>query len=421
MEQNNQQQRNKPISQQRNNYNNAGPNTNNIGQHNQQHQLNNRKQHSPTNSGNKNRTNISRKKNSVQTGGLGFKKVKQPRRKRTMAERLTGRGNGNAPKFENVTEESLNNQKTKENIEGSSLEELKGNFKLPLAVKVKIVLFVGGILLVLFLIVLICAVFIAIFSPGASTTQNYNTNEELNKKINCSQIEVTFMIKVEDEAERAKYETCDGKYCINTAVGNNGVETFPLETYVAGVVSGEVGVLHNEEVWKALAVAARTFVLTHNEDCKIESSDRKQVMLAGIPAQKFQKIAKETEGEVLVDKDGKMINSEYDAFACIEKTDEYYRLNQKGMTIPIEWVDTNFPNMNSDWTDCEMKNAHGRGMSQYGALYLAQYYNYSYQDILNYFYGDVAESFYCYDQLKEDSCDPNTDENCEPEYEKICE
>lgn len=292
----------------------------------------------------------------------------------------------------------------------SSVDETEENvkFKIPLMLKVKVALGIVGVLLVAFIILFICAIFIAIFGSGVSTTKNIYTDPD-NTVNYCEQIEVTFYKKIEENGTT--------RYEINTEVGENGVATYDFETYVAGVITGEVGVFNNEETLKAFAVAIRTYVLRNNHNCKVESSDRFQVMSPSVSS-KGIRIAKETEGEVLFGNDDKLINSEYDAFACYKEDEEFYYLKQ-GNIIPKIWVETNFPNLNQKWTACQMLNAHGRGMSAYGALYLAEVHGYSYHEILNYYYGDKIKGFYCTYEEVEGSCDPS-DPNCEPELEKVC-
>lgn len=307
----------------------------------------------------------------------------------------------------------INNIMNGGNESKSSSKDSDGilKIKIPLVLKVKIVLIGLGILAIIMIILAIGAFFMAIFGSGTSTTQNIYTDPESQSKGYCTELEVTFYKKIEENGTT--------RYEINEEVGEMGVATYDLETYVAGVISGEVGVLKNEEVWKAFAVAARTYGLVRNNDCKIESSDRYQVMLPGEPAEQFKKAAKDTEGEVLLDKDDKLVWSTYDAFACYQKDEEYYYIKQ-GNIIPIKWIDEEFPNLNSKWTSCTMQQAHGDGMSQYGAYYLAEVYGYSYHELLNYYYGDLIKGFYCVYEEVEGSC-PEGDTECEPEYVKVCE
>ena len=103
-----------------------------------------------------------------------------------------------------------------------------------------------------------------------------------------------------------------------------GTGTYSLEEYVAGVVAGEVGFLGSIEVDKAFAVAARTFLLTHDDGtCTIESSDRRQVFreLTESPTDILaMQAAEETAGQVLLS-NNELYGTQYDAFACIAKDD----------------------------------------------------------------------------------------------------
>jgi len=329
------------------------------------------------------------------------------------------RNNGNNSKKRYISSDDINNSNNN-NLMNNSFDEYSDEssesslkVRIPLALKVKIVLFSGAILLGIFIVLFIIAIFMSIFSTGVSTTQNINTDSTIDKSKFCSYVDVTFYKKNED-----------GEYVIDVEAGDNGFKTYDLETYVAGVVTGEVGLFKNEEVLKAFAVAARTYILTkgsrnsENGNCVVESSDRNQVMDPN-PISRARKAAKDTVGEVLYANDTDLLRLQYDAFACYEKDDTYYYIEQ-GNIIPVAWVEENFPEINKLWTECEMKQAHGNGMSQYGAFYLAETQGYSYHEILNYYYGDQIKGFYCTYEEIEGSC-PSGDENCEPEYEKICE
>lgn len=337
--------------------------------------------------------------------------------RRNGAKGINKSRNNSQNKGNNESNETSNNKTNNIMNDGSesksSSKDSDGilKIKIPLVLKVKIALIGLGAIAVIMIILAILAVFMAIFGTGTSTTKNIYTDPESENKGYCKELEVTFYKKVEENGTT--------RYEINEEVGEMGVATYDLETYVAGVISGEVGVLKNEEVWKAFAVAARTYGLIRNTDCKIESSDRYQVMLPGEPAEQFKKAAKDTEGEVLLDKDDKLVWSTYDAFACYQKDEEYYYIKQ-GNIIPIKWLDEEFPNLNSKWTSCTMQQAHGDGMSQYGAYYLAEVYGYSYHELLNYYYGDLIKGFYCVYEEVEGSC-PEGDTECEPEYVKVCE
>lgn len=168
------------------------------------------------------------------------------------------------------------------------------------------------------------------------------------------------------------------------------VKTYPLEEYVAGVIGGEVGMFNSPEVYKAFAISARTYFLTAENNCSIESSDRYQVFKEENITDGTRAAAEETKGKVLL-RDKDIFQTEYDAFACIDKDDDYYTIAQQDQKIPITWIDSRI-NVNSkpDWFICDgtLREHHGRGMSQYGSLYLAEEKGYTYDEILAFYYGD---------------------------------
>ena len=188
-----------------------------------------------------------------------------------------------------------------------------------------------------------------------------------------------------------------------------GSETYDIEDYVAGVVSAEVGGLKHIELYKVYALAARTFALRNvSSDCSIENSARKQVFKditeSNTETSKMiYEAVEETAGQVIL-QNGDLYPVQYDAFCYIEKNSSNYTLSQKNQQIPVEWATShvwskqylNCPcNLNDksmsecwdskgNWTD----GGHGRGMSQYGAYYLATELEYTYDEILGYYYGD---------------------------------
>ena len=187
-----------------------------------------------------------------------------------------------------------------------------------------------------------------------------------------------------------------------------GTQTYNMTDYVAGVVYAEVGGFKNIEVYKTFAVAARTFGLKHaSEDCTIEGSARRQAFkdVTNIDNEYVKLIyeaVEATEGQVLLS-NGDLYSIQYDAFCFIDKDSNYYTLSQKNQKIPTEWAESNvwskaYLNCPCDLKDESMTECwngktwedggHGRGMSQYGSLYLARELDYTYDQILNYYYGD---------------------------------
>lgn len=187
-----------------------------------------------------------------------------------------------------------------------------------------------------------------------------------------------------------------------------GTETYDMTDYVAGVVAAEVGGLANKEVYKTFAVAARTYAeLNFDDQCTIEASERKQVFVditnsVDSNHQLIYEAVKETDGQVITE-NGNLYLTEYDAFCYISKDSNNYTLSQQNQQIPVSWVNSNVGNSiyrncpceanDSSMTECWVNGqwsdgGHGRGMSQYGALYLASEEDYTYEEILSYYYGD---------------------------------
>ena len=170
-----------------------------------------------------------------------------------------------------------------------------------------------------------------------------------------------------------------------------GNETYDLEEYVAGVINNEVGMFGNLEVYKQFAIAARTyFVKNKDSDCTIEASDRKQTFSEVTDAtpngSMMKQAAEETKGQVLLDKDGNLINSEYDAFCSIAVDDNYYTVKQQNQKIPREWVDSQ-SGIAAAWKKGDCTGNHGRGMSQWGSYYLATEEDYTYDKLIAYYLG----------------------------------
>ncbi len=164
---------------------------------------------------------------------------------------------------------------------------------------------------------------------------------------------------------------------VNTG-SNQG--TYPFEQYVAGVVAGEVGFFGNDTVFKAAAIAARGYFYTHNKDCSIAGDTSKQVYAP--PTAATTAAAKATEG-IMVIKNGSVLGTEYDAFAYKSEDSSNYYIHQQNQAIPKSWADSKGLTKSLG----VYKNAwHGRGMSQWGALYLAETGK-TYEQILKYYYG----------------------------------
>ena len=178
------------------------------------------------------------------------------------------------------------------------------------------------------------------------------------------------------------YALFNGAMCEHVTVTNSDYAgTYPFEQYVAGVVAGEVGFFGNDTVNKALAIAARGYFVTHNKDCAIAGNATKQVYKP--PTAATTAAARATEGLIVI-KGGSALSTEYDAFAYKSEDNNNYYLHQQNQAIPKSWA-----NQKGITKSLETyKNAyHGRGMSQWGALYLAESGK-TFEEILKYYYGN---------------------------------
>lgn len=178
------------------------------------------------------------------------------------------------------------------------------------------------------------------------------------------------------------YSACPGV----TVTGENA-GTYDLEDYVAKVVSHENdwhpnGNLENNKVQ---AVAARTYVLYVTKNCtkSIESSANRQA-ISSKATQSAIDATKATEGEVLVDSNGKYVLTMYDAFCYTDVDSENYTLCQQGVKVPVTWVDKHISEKSLEYYE---SHSHGKGMSQWGSRYLSTQ-GYSYDKILATFYVD---------------------------------
>lgn len=180
-----------------------------------------------------------------------------------------------------------------------------------------------------------------------------------------------------------------------------GDDCYPLEDYVAGTVEAESGVFKTEipnnyqEQWKAQSVVARTYVLYKTDWGKkpIPNNTNYQKFLKDGPLHsEILEVISETEGEVLT-YDDEIIASEYDSFYmgnnfhCDDKLC-YSTYEKKGLESSINNQKHEIVAY-AKWKD-KFQNGHGRGMSQFGAAYLADI-GWDYKEILEYYYDDNVE------------------------------
>lgn len=284
-------------------------------------------------------------KNNIGTGGLSGAAAK----------------NANENKKQNEKAQGVGSNPINEKVEAGAKVAKKAFIKILIAIIAKVVITAVMILAPILAILAIFTAFIDIFDDDSSdeyATAGYYP-------IKCEEVTVIFTDKSKD------YEV-------------TGSGTYSLEDYVAGVLAGEVGEFNNIEVYKEYAIAARTYFLRNQDKCTIESSDRKQVFV-DYSNSLMKQAAEETKGQVLLDDEGKLMMTEYDAFCSIAVDDNYYTIKQKNQKIPRSWVDSH-DGIIPAWKEGTCKGNHGRGSSQWGSYYLATEKGYKYHQLLNYYY-----------------------------------
>lgn len=199
--------------------------------------------------------------------------------------------------------------------------------------------------------------------------------------------------------------------CTGVTITGDYAGTYGLEEYIAGVVTHEVGAGWPEEALKAQAIAARTYALNYTGNCSRSIPN-------GTGAQTFEpakdeniiNAVNETAGMVLT-YDNQIFSTEYGSWwgnNAGTSCGTYHNCQNGQCSIDLHKL----PN-NEQWTFTMPQNyfswgavsdsiqmndggvqalgGHCRGMSQFGAKYLASGENYSYDKILQTFYSDGVE------------------------------
>ena len=315
--------------------------------------------------------------------------------------------------IKNRINNNKNNNKNDNSSSGSSSsseETDEGVLKAKLNAKVKKIVTIGIIVLVLVLLLVLMILAAAIAVVGGiddtATLESYNC--ETVNIIDCENKGKDYVLK---EGERLCDDVLIEKGIKDSVTSNQYVyvrtySNVDFERYVAGVTDAEVGAIctgcHNkEEVLKAFAVASRSAaqgIITQDHGCYVESSDRFQKYVN--PLDRSVKAAEATKGEVILKDNGEILHATYDAFACYDKkTDSdgetWYYIKQPiqtGDAIPESWLNEKEKYVfSTPWVSCEMKQAHGRGASQFGAYYMADVHNYDYKMLLHYYYSAYVD------------------------------
>jgi len=318
-------------------------------------------------------------------------------------------------------------------VEEDDEDRLK--IRIPLILKIQIIVI---IILVILALIILFGLFTVLFGgvfSDASASAPYEPT--------CEKVTVKFCFDKEDGSWVTNWSDEPRDYGRYFSVEDCRVEEeeMDFETYIERVVDGEVGVLNNMEVYKAFAVAARTYALNSLSSCTIRSSSKNQVVIPGEARGTVKQAVQETYHEVLLKEDDTTENGvslasqiEYDSFRCVDKDDQYYYMAQptmddageeEGDQIPVEWVHENVPSSAFACAPVGVNGTgHGRGMSQYGALYYAESNpDSTYKDILKHYYGNKIVLFSCgdYDEEAESGGGDESDLDDFESIYKACE
>ena len=173
---------------------------------------------------------------------------------------------------------------------------------------------------------------------------------------------------------------------------NNGANAgdYTIDEFIEGVVYNEARAWTDSlDTLKAHAVAARTYLVNRgkveNGTCYMTVGSNTMGFTKSTNAAIHQAVT-ETSGEYIMVNGQISKQAEWDAL-CITNpgtTDSTYTICQKNQQIPKEWFSKVKLFGTISWYN---EHSHGRGMSQYGAYYLATVQGKSYKDIINYYYG----------------------------------
>lgn len=165
---------------------------------------------------------------------------------------------------------------------------------------------------------------------------------------------------------------------------------YTIDKFIEGVVYNEAGGWSNSlDTLKAHAVAARTYLVNRgrveNGTCYIDTGTNTMGFTNKTNAAVTQAVT-ETSGEYIMVNGKISKEAEWDAL-CITNpntTGSTYILCQKNQQISKKWIDEDVTLYGTiSWYN---EHSHGRGMSQYGAYYMATVQNKNYKDIIKYYY-----------------------------------
>ena len=246
---------------------------------------------------------------------------------------------------------------------------------------------------------------------------NMYNQENAEKSIEKIADEIMLFASLDGGKGSGQFGSCNviNTSCPGVTVTGNYADTYTLDTYVAGVISHEVGSGWPDEALKAQAIAARSYVIEYTNNCtkSIPNSAYSAQTFEPPTDQRIIDAANETSGMVLTYND-QIVYSEYGAWWGSREDNpdsscESYQNCQNGQcSINLQklpnnerWTFTMSQNYfawgevtnNIQMSDGSVQSlgGHCRGMSQFGAKYLALGENYTYDRILQTFYSDGVE------------------------------
>lgn len=410
--------------------NGTNSNNNSSNRTNSSSNLNNRGNSSNRSNSFNNRRNFGKNSDSGVSDSLRKNNANRNARRQSLASNNNKKNNSSFSKknSDNNDNSFLASSKNNYDVDGESNDSESGviggkiSKKIPLSTKISIIGCIVVVFIVFFLIFSVIALIVDLeFSSSASAPYEPSCTKVTVKY--CKKEDgklITNWSDVPSDYESGKFVSVDECFELEEV-------EMDFEKYVERVVAAEVGGFNNMEVYKALAVAARTYALNSVENCSIRSSTKNQVAIYGEPNSKVKQAVSDTYHEVLLTRDESKEDGvtlaasiEYDAFKCVDKDDEYYYMSQptlddagveEGDRIPIEWAHKNasgYIDKDTNEIPCApvgvgTVGGHGRGMSQYGALYFMEINpDATYTDILMHYYGKKIVIFSC-DVFDEDT------------------
>lgn len=170
---------------------------------------------------------------------------------------------------------------------------------------------------------------------------------------------------------------------------------YSYDEFIAGVVANEVDTswVNYPDILKAHAVAARTYLYNavkvikrygrvEGDTCYITTS-LSSMGFRPNPYSEITQAVQETSGEYIMVNGEISKEAEWDAFTYNSKDSENYYLKQKNLKVPIKWIESKISQGTINYNHTYN---HGRGMSQWGAAYLAIEQGKNYKEIINFFY-----------------------------------